>query len=152
MIDLNSPHYSTEESVPAPPPPPPTLEEAKEGLRQSIIYEASRRQQVLLKDYSEAEQATWDKKEKEAQTYVDSRGLSKAPYLRIEAIAKTKATSETEINAATMDVAKRVLSKADSLLASSAKIAGNRANLLPLVDSLKTIEQVKAFDYSQGWD
>lgn len=133
------------------PSEPPTLEAAKATIYQQIIDETARRQDALISGYSYAEATSWDEKEKEAKALVASNDIDQAPYLRVEAITATGATTPEEILSATQALAQRILQKADHLRTQTALIAGNRGKLRSQVEALATVEEVMSFDVNQGW-
>lgn len=132
-------------------PEPPTLEAAKAIIYQQIIDETARRQDALISGYSYAEATSWDEKEKEAKALVASNDIDQAPYLKVEAIAATGATTPEQVLAATQALAQRILQKSNYLRTQTALVAGRRAKLRSQVDAMLTVEEVLAFDVTQGW-
>lgn len=130
---------------------PQTLPEAKTYIQQQIIELAAQKQERLIAGYSAAERDTWDKKQDEAKAYVDSDGISQAKYLRIEAIAFCGASTESQIRAATMELARTVLRKADELFAVSAAISGTRARKWAEVEAMSDVQKVLGYPVDQGW-
>lgn len=130
---------------------PQTLDELKRHTQQQIIDKACEKQESLTQGYSPTEQSSWALKEQEAYRFLSSGLLEDAQYLSVEAIAMSGALRSEEIYAATTDLAKVILSKANQLRTASAQIAGTRARKWAEIEAMGDVEEVKNYLVESGW-
>ena len=129
---------------------PQTLEQAKLYVQQQIIDLAASKQESLTAGYSPTEQGTWDRKEQEAIAYLAGEP-DKAKYLQIEAAAMAGTSNPQQVEAATAELARVIIERADQLRTASYIISGTRARKWGEVEAIVDIEEVLAYSIEAGW-
>lgn len=124
------------------------LEQAKARKQFEIIERAKTEQDNLVADYSPAEQNSWSRKVAEAKLVLSTENLADANLLRTEVTVLSGATEESEILDRTIEFAKIILAKSEELYLASAAISGKRSKLWLMVDSLRSIEEVEAVEWT----
>ena len=95
-----------------------------------------------VQGYSNVERDTWFGKELESIKFTTSGDPNDAPYLSIEADAAGIPLSM---------IAGIVIAKATTLKVYTSHVLGNRAFHYRTIAAYSTIEQVLAYDFSDGW-
>lgn len=131
----------------------PSLASAKVKKQQQIIDLAAKKQQQLVATYPEQEQKSWEGPEgkvAEARAIL-LEGINVAKSIRTEAIASFKPTSEAEIEAATIALARIIVQKTEELRHALGFIAGTRARKYKEVEALTELDAVLAYKVEEGW-
>lgn len=113
---------------------PWSLEQLRERKVTEISTEAQQQANAYMAQYPEFERLTWDAQEREARAFL-ADDLTDTPTL--SPIAQARGLSVVEL-------AERVVNKADTFRAAAAQLAGTRQALEDQIMAAETIEQVRA--------
>lgn len=98
--------------------------------------------ELVVRDTSPAEMASWPIKRAEALAFAANGDPASAPMLAVEAAARGVSLG---------DMAAMVTAKATALSALEAAISGTAGRHADAVRAMQTFEQVLAYDWKAGW-